>query len=714
MGTTASPIQVTLILASALLAGAIGVLATLRRGHWLTTLLFSAAFLSMAAFQAGTLGILDADPVSVRGWAVYLARTSALASWLWLTLSLVLARRDPWNQLRNAGVFLGVALVGCIGMSVLGGSPHVVREVRGTGGAAVVVLGTLGKIYLMYLVVVLVAVLMNLERMLRSAPPTALQRLRPMFVAFLVGILSQLLVISGGLLYNGLRVSWLVLSAVPMFVAGIVTAFGLAQRRLSDLSVPVARPVIYYSSVSLTLAAAFLLAMAVLSRVLPVLTPEWKRVVSVAFYLLVGGGGLYLTVSAGANRAVRRFIDRNFYANRYDYRREWERVSSAFMPGGRPEDLAPQVENLIRTVFDVEKVAVYLRDDLGGPLRRVHGPATLPATLESGNTLVRHFATTRHPIVFREVARDPSLIPVAVDNRAIVESLPAAVSAPLHSGEPLVGVLWLSPKRGQEEFSFEDIEFLGTLSRHVGAILWASRQSVLLAETRQLESLNRLSAFVLHDIKNHISGLSLVVENARRHLSNPEFQRDALVVVERTVVNLRELMNQVASVARPPDVTVESVEVLPLLQRAAAAAGLNGDTDGVRFRMECSVSNPVRLDPGLVVRVLSNLLINAREAVGGSGEIRVTANVTRHDAGNSLRFEVTDTGRGMTEEFIRTALFRPFASSKAGGLGLGLSQSKSIIEAHGGSIEVTSQPGSGSCFAVTLPLDRHDSAPGAA
>jgi len=714
LGTTASPIQVTLILASALLAGAIGVLATLRRGHWLTTLLFSAAFLSMAAFQAGTLGILDADPVSVRGWAVYLARTSALASWLWLTLSLVLARRDPWNQLRNAGVFLGVALVGCIGMSVLGGSPHVVREVRGTGGAAVVVLGTLGKIYLMYLVVVLVAVLMNLERMLRSAPPTALQRLRPMFVAFLVGILSQLLVISGGLLYNGLRVSWLVLSAVPMFVAGIVTAFGLAQRRLSDLSVPVARPVIYYSSVSLTLAAAFLLAMAVLSRVLPVLTPEWKRVVSVAFYLLVGGGGLYLTVSAGANRAVRRFIDRNFYANRYDYRREWERVSSAFMPGGRPEDLAPQVENLIRTVFDVEKVAVYLRDDLGGPLRRVHGPATLPATLESGNTLVRHFATTRHPIVFREVARDPSLIPVAVDNRAIVESLPAAVSAPLHSGEPLVGVLWLSPKRGQEEFSFEDIEFLGTLSRHVGAILWASRQSVLLAETRQLESLNRLSAFVLHDIKNHISGLSLVVENARRHLSNPEFQRDALVVVERTVVNLRELMNQVASVARPPDVTVESVEVLPLLQRAAAAAGLNGDTDGVRFRMECSVSNPVRLDPGLVVRVLSNLLINAREAVGGSGEIRVTANVTRHDAGNSLRFEVTDTGRGMTEEFIRTALFRPFASSKAGGLGLGLSQSKSIIEAHGGSIEVTSQPGSGSCFAVTLPLDRHDSAPGAA
>ena len=160
-----------------------------------------------------------------------------------------------------------------------------------------------------------------------------------MFVAFLVGILANLLVISGGLLYNGIRVSWLVACAAPMFVSGVVTALALARRRLSDLSVPMARPVIYYSSVSLTLAGAFLLTMAVLSRVLPVLSPEWKRMVSLAFYLLAGGGGLLLTFSPRANRSVKRFIDRNFYANRYDYRREWERVSNSITPTARPEDI---------------------------------------------------------------------------------------------------------------------------------------------------------------------------------------------------------------------------------------------------------------------------------------------------------------------------------------------------------------------------------------
>src|SRR5262245_56405650 len=170
--------------------------------------------MSMAAFQAGTLGILHADaPVAARTWAIYLARTSALASWLWLSLSVVLARTDPWQQVKNAGAYLTLALVGCIGMSVVAGSHFVVQHVTGTGSEAVVVLGTMGKIYLMYLVVVMVAVLMNLERMLRTAQASAQRRLRSMFLAFLVGILSDLLVVSAGLLYGGLKVGWMVASA---------------------------------------------------------------------------------------------------------------------------------------------------------------------------------------------------------------------------------------------------------------------------------------------------------------------------------------------------------------------------------------------------------------------------------------------------------------------------------------------------------------------
>jgi putative PEP-CTERM system histidine kinase len=716
MDPTTSPIHFSMVMASALLAAVIGALATLRRGHWLTTLVFSSSFLCMAAFQAGTLGMLNAaTPETARNWAIYLARTSALASWLWLTLSVVLAQAEPWQQIRNAGAYLALALIGCIGMSAAAGSPYVVKDVTGVGGGATIVLGTMGKIYLMYLVVVMVAVLMNLERVLRNAPAVAQRQLRPMFVAFLIGILSELLVVSAALLFGGLKVSWLVASAAPMFGSGVVTALALARRSLNDLSIPVQRPVIYYSSVSLTLAGAFLLTMAVLSKILPVLTPEWKHIVSLGFYLLAGGGGLLLTLSPRANRAVKRFIDRNFYANRYDYRREWERVSNAIAPTGRPEDISRQIEALVCSVFEADRAAIYLRDESGGPLRRIHGPSGMPGALGPDNLLVRDLSRTRAPLVFDDIASDLDLIPTAVENQVAIEALDAAVCAPLTVGDQLVGLLWLSEKKNDEDYSYEDVEFLGAMARHLAGTLWFARQAEQLAETRQLESLHRLSSYVLHDIKNHVSGLSLVVENARRHLANPEFQRDAMAVVERTVSSLRELMGHVAGVTRPPEARPEICAVPDLLEDAAVTSGLAaGGREGLRFVSRCDLDGPVRIDRRLTHRVLVNLLTNAREAITEAGEIVLTATLEKVSGDRGvLLFTVRDNGRGMSEEYVRNGLFRPFASTKPGGLGVGLSQCRAIIEAQGGTITVESQPARGTTFCVRLPVSITLTTPGA-
>ncbi|TMQ70449.1 MAG: PEP-CTERM system histidine kinase PrsK [Candidatus Eisenbacteria bacterium] len=593
------------------------------------------------------------------------------------------------QQLRQAVAYLALALGGCATLFFVAGTRYVVSRVEGLGSEAIIVLGGMGKIYLMYLVVVMVAVLMNLESMLRSAPASAQRRLRALFVAFVIGILSELLMVSAGLLYGSVRVEWMVLSAAPMFVAGVITALALARQRLSDMAVPVARPVIYYSSVSLTLAGAFLLSMAVLSKVLPVLSPEWKRSVSFAFYVLVGGGGLALIFSPRANRVVKRFVDRNFYANRYDYRREWERVSRGIAPTGRLEDIARQIEVLLRNVFDTERIAIHLRDDLVGGFHLVHPPPGTPIhavapSLRVDNPIVVELDRVRAPLVFRELAQDLELIPVVAENRPLVQTLSAAVCAPLHTGDQMVGLLWLSEKRTDDEYSFEDAEFLGAMSRQLAAALWFARVGEQLAETRQLESLHRLSTFVLHDIKNQVSGLSLVVENAQRHLTDPEFQRDAMQVVERTVHNLRQLMGHVAGVAKPTS---------------------PGNNAGIRVSVRCREDLRAVVDHGLIVRVLTNLLTNAREAVQGTGEIEIGATSEPGDRNGRRRLtlSVKDSGEGMSEEFLRHSLFRPFATTKASGLGIGLMQSKAIVEAHGGTIRVESRPGRGTRFEVSLP-----------
>ncbi|MBI1796586.1 MAG: hypothetical protein HYR74_05990 [Candidatus Eisenbacteria bacterium] len=294
-----------------------------------------------------------------------------------------------------------------------------------------------------------------------------------------------------------------------------------------------------------------------------------------------------------------------------------------------------------------------------------------------------------------------------VENRALILALGAAVAAPLHVGDDLIGVLWLSGKRGDEDYSFEDVEFLGAMSRQLAAALWFARVADQLAETRQLESLNRLSTFVLHDIKNQVSGLSLVVENARRHLADPEFQRDAMKVVERTVQNLKELMAHVSGVGRPPVIQVGPCRVRDVLDDAVAAAGLAATSPPVRLAVDYRGDDTVVVDRGQLVRVLTNLLTNAREALGGRGEIALGARVERDGAAAPgwLTLAVRDTGPGMSPEFVRDSLFRAFATTKPSGLGVGLMQCRGIVEAHGGSISVESRLGRGTTFEVRVPIE---------
>ncbi len=319
--------------------------------------------------------------------------------------------------------------------------------------------------------------------------------------------------------------------------------------------------------------------------------------------------------------------------------------------------------------------------------------------------LVRHLGVHREPLLFGDLAQDLDLVGLMVGHRDSIEALDAAAVAPLTVGEQLVGLLWVSHKRTDEDYTQEDAEFLGSMARQLAASLWFARQAETLAETRQLESLNRLASFVLHDIKNQVSGLSLVVENARRHLGNPEFQRDALGVVERTVTSLRDLMAQVSALGRPPDVRPEPLELRALMDEALTSAGLGDGAPGeVRVSVDCRGANAVTLDRRLVLRLLVNLLTNAREAIHGPGDIKVACGVTGAETGSPrLMLEVSDTGRGMSEEFIRTTLFRPFGTTKPAGLGVGLTQCKSIVEAHGGTIQVTSRVGEGTTFSVSLP-----------
>ena len=224
------------------------------------------------------------------------------------------------------------------------------------------------------------------------------------------------------------------------------------------------------------------------------------------------------------------------------------------------------------------------------------------------------------------------------------------------------------------------------------------------AESRQFQSFLRISAMISHDLKNAIAGLSMLVSNMERQFHREEFRADAVESLreateklKRTVARLSEpaksLSGEYRMAARPTD-------LVPVIRRVLA---VNAEPSRPLYDIEAWLPDSLvaTVEPERVENVVENLVINALEAMGARGG-RLTVEAGALD-GDLVFFSVSDTGVGMTDEFVRTRLFRPFSTTKSKGIGLGLFTCKEIVEAHGGRLEVDSRPGAGTRFRVVLP-----------
>jgi K+-sensing histidine kinase KdpD len=246
-------------------------------------------------------------------------------------------------------------------------------------------------------------------------------------------------------------------------------------------------------------------------------------------------------------------------------------------------------------------------------------------------------------------------------------------AVPLVSSGDLVGLLVLGDRVGGSPFLAEDLELLKCLADQIAAGLRKLGLSEKLVRAKEMEAFQTMSAFLVHDLKNTASSLSLTLRNLPAQFDNPEFRQDTI-----------ELHRQ------PADLNTV----------VAAALQSLGPNPGINVRQECQPLPKVLIDPQQIESAIVNLVLNAREAIVNQGEIRIET--SGHNGGAILA--VSDDGCGMSSEFVTHSLFQPFKTSKKNGLGIGMFQTKAIIEAHGGRIAVESEPGKGSTFRVWLPV----------
>lgn len=206
-----------------------------------------------------------------------------------------------------------------------------------------------------------------------------------------------------------------------------------------------------------------------------------------------------------------------------------------------------------------------------------------------------------------------------------------------------------------------------------------------------------MSAFFIHDLKNVASKLSLMTQNLPVHFDNPEFRNDTVRTISQSLAKINGMCSRLSSLSQKLEFKKTETDLNELIGKTIS--GLDGCC-------KISLLQDLKLIPKLLVdseqmqKVLTNLILNANDAVGNGGEIRIST--IQKDGWVCI--SVQDNGCGMSREFIEQSLFRPFKTTKKQGMGIGLYQSKIIIEAHHGKIEVESEEGRGTTFRVFLPI----------
>ncbi len=258
----------------------------------------------------------------------------------------------------------------------------------------------------------------------------------------------------------------------------------------------------------------------------------------------------------------------------------------------------------------------------------------------------------------------------------------------------------LAQPRAAFRLDLEVFDLLRTIGREVASFISEQRMTEILTQTRQLHEYGKRFAFVAHDIKNVSSQLSMLVANAEMHMQNPDFQRDMLATVQSSVLKIGALLKRL----QEPERDLAQTVITPTERIRALIAGLRRPADAhgeARVRLEQDGwTAGVAMNAASFDAVITHLLDNAVEASAPGEPVRVRI---RHEA-RRLLIDIVDRGSGMTPEFIRDELFRPFGTSKPDGTGIGAFQSRELLRQAGGDLLVLSQPGAGTTMRLMLPV----------
>ena len=648
-------------------------------------------FLCAALAVTALLELLDLRALTAAGGAISWKRYALIAeSFLppcWILCSLTYARQSgPWK--------IGRFLKGVVALSFLFSVLPAVFPLNAFFYAPdfpderLLFLGNAGYFYYIGIMACLVYALVNFEATLSNASPEALWKIKLDIIGLGTILAVLIFYYSHAFLYRSLNMNYLPLRSFMYLVAAAMMAYSQVCRR-GNVRIQVSRRAAY-KSVVLFAVGLYLVMLGLLGEGMRYFGTYFSRSVTISFAFLVGIALLTLLLSERVRREVKVMLHKNFFQHKHDYRTQWLRFTEQLSTSRSGEELLQRILSAYCGIFGIGGAALFLfEEEQGGycaaafyemdPVSRVISP---------DNSLVRFLRERAWVINVKD--ENPG---IAEENRLFFEDNKISFIIPLFNGERLEGFITLGHViKNNEVYIYEDYDLMKTIASQASQAISHQRLSEQITQAREMEAIGNVATFVVHDLKNLVATLSLIVDNAAKYMQNPDFQKDMLTSLGNTAGKMRVLIGRLKNLGDKSLLNLHPVDLLELSANTAQMVSSG--------RITVS-GNPERVvaDGEEIQKVVINLLINAVEASDHEQPILVEVG----NDGGAPFIRISDQGCGMSDHFIRTKLFKPFTSTKKQGLGIGLYQCRKIVESHGGRIEVNSLEGGGSAFTVWFP-----------
>jgi putative PEP-CTERM system histidine kinase len=541
--------------------------------------------------------------------------------------------------------------------------------------------------------------LILIEQLLRNSPADARWRIKQLIIAVGGMFVYDLFMYAQGVLFGVIDASlWDARGPVNILFVPLIA---LAARRNPrwDLDIFVSRQVVFYST-SLVAVGLYLILMSVGGYALLLYGGNWGGLAQIVFFV----GAILVLVTLMFSTTLRArfkvFLSKHFFRNKYDYREEWLRLIST-LSDFHDSSTRQIVIKALAQIVDSPSGLMWVRDEKERTYKLLsayeirdtvpdideHDP--LIAFIREQRWLVDLDEYRRHPDRYGGLQLPDWLGPI--DRAWLI--------IPLYLRQELLGIVLLTSSPVPQTLNYEDRDLLKTVGHHIAVHLAQERSDNLLAEAQQFQAYNRLTAFLMHDLNNLIAQQSLIVRNAERHKTNPEFIDDAMQTIANSVTRMKQIMEQLRT-GRTESGRKKTL-IKFLVSTAVDRCSERKPVPQLEYQ-DVIASAEVDVDVERFIMVLTHLIHNAQDATAADGTITVGV----QEQGTGVLVTVNDTGSGMTAEFVRDRLFRPFDSTKGSqGMGIGAYQAREFARKMGGDLKVHSVPGQGTSAMLSIPVN---------